>query len=313
MALREGHGRARRPRRHRRVPLLRRPGPRRGVAGAAARAQTGALPPDVRDVRRLRALREDADRARTASRPPSCAPRDRPVPLDFEYRETPLHETVAESPRDRTRAHLPRQLHAARLRRGGAEPDERRLSCPKERRRRIAEELGAACASTAPTARTCSAAAPRHRPAPRRPASEVPAARREARPEGPPQGHLRHRHARRRREHPHPHRALHQALQVRRREDRPPQASATSSRSAGAPGARASTTRGAWSRRRPSTSSRTCGSSRRPAGDPAKKQAHRAQKAAGQGLRPLGPLDLPSPHDLAAGAARVALPGHATG
>ena len=38
IALREGRGRRRRPGRHGRVPLLRRPGPRLGVAGAAARA-----------------------------------------------------------------------------------------------------------------------------------------------------------------------------------------------------------------------------------------------------------------------------------
>ena len=108
--------------------------------------------------------------------------------------------------------------------------------------------------------------APRHRPAPRRAPAQVPAARRAAGAAGAAQGHQRHRHAGRGRQHPHPHRALHPALQVRRREDGHPDACATSSRSPGAPGARASTTAAAWWRRRPSTSSRTSASprSRRP-------------------------------------------------
>ena len=42
--------------------------------------------------------------------------RQRPVPLDFEYRETPLHETIDELVEGRARADLPRELHAARAR-----------------------------------------------------------------------------------------------------------------------------------------------------------------------------------------------------
>ena len=59
----------------------------------------------------------------TDRRPRWCARTTRPVPLDFEYRETPLHETIDELVDARTRADLPGQLHAARRGRGGAEPD----------------------------------------------------------------------------------------------------------------------------------------------------------------------------------------------
>ena len=57
-------------------------------------AQARALPPHVGDARRHGALRDDAHRRSPASRPRWCAPPHRPVPLDFSYRETPLHETV---------------------------------------------------------------------------------------------------------------------------------------------------------------------------------------------------------------------------
>ena len=40
--------------------------------------------------------------------------RQRPVPLEFEYRETPLHETIDELVESGPRADLPGQLHAAR-------------------------------------------------------------------------------------------------------------------------------------------------------------------------------------------------------
>ena len=83
--------------------------------------------------------------------------------------------------------------------------------CTKEEKEAIAD--GAARASRFDTPVRQGDAAlhpPRHRPAPRRAAAEVPPAGREAGAAGPAQGHLRHRHARRRRQHPDPHRALHQ-------------------------------------------------------------------------------------------------------
>ena len=46
-----------------------------------------------------RALREGADEADAAGPRSPCARRERPVPLDFEYRETPLHETIARARR----------------------------------------------------------------------------------------------------------------------------------------------------------------------------------------------------------------------
>ena len=55
LALREGAARRRRPGRDGRVPLLRRPRPRLGLAGAAARAAAGAVPADVGDARRRHA------------------------------------------------------------------------------------------------------------------------------------------------------------------------------------------------------------------------------------------------------------------
>ena len=50
-----GRRRRRRPGRDGRVPLLRRPRPRLGLAGAAARAAAGAVPADVGDARRRHA------------------------------------------------------------------------------------------------------------------------------------------------------------------------------------------------------------------------------------------------------------------
>ena len=126
--------------------------------------------------------------------------------------------------------------------------------------------------------------------------------------EGPAQGGQRHRHAGRRRQHPHPHRAVHAAVQVRRREGRHPVACASSSRSPGAPGARASTTAAAWWRRRPSTSSRT--GAWRPRPPPARRCT--MQQAARQGLRPLGQGHLRAPGRRHARAAGVALRRHAT-
>ena len=52
--------------------------------------------------------------------------RERPVPLSYEYRDTPLHETIDELVEGGPRAHLPGELHPARGRRRGPEPDERR-------------------------------------------------------------------------------------------------------------------------------------------------------------------------------------------
>ena len=72
IALREGARRRRRLGRDGRVPLLRRPGPRLGVAGAAARAAAGAVPADERHARRRHASsRRTSPAAPGATRPSS--------------------------------------------------------------------------------------------------------------------------------------------------------------------------------------------------------------------------------------------------
>ena len=96
IALREGARRRRRPGRDGRVPLLRRPRPRLGLAGAADRAAAGAVPADVRDARRRHPVRGGPDPPhRPADRGRSAAPTG-PVPLHFSYALTPLHETLEE-------------------------------------------------------------------------------------------------------------------------------------------------------------------------------------------------------------------------
>ena len=97
------------------------------------------VPADVGHARRhARRSSEGLQRDSPGARSRWCAARERPVPLDFEYRETPLHETIDELVDARARADLPRQLHAARRRRAGAEPDERRRLHRRRRRRRSA-------------------------------------------------------------------------------------------------------------------------------------------------------------------------------
>ena len=55
------------------------------------------VPADVGDARRHAARSQKRlDALDAAARSRSCASGDRPVPLDFEYRETPLHETIEE-------------------------------------------------------------------------------------------------------------------------------------------------------------------------------------------------------------------------
>ena len=96
IALRDGASGRRRPGGHGRVPLLRRPGPRLGLAGTAARAAAGAVPADVGDARRRHQVRGRPDPAhRPADRrghaPPSVRSR-----CASATRSTPLHETIEE-------------------------------------------------------------------------------------------------------------------------------------------------------------------------------------------------------------------------
>ena len=125
MALRDAAG-ARRLRGDGRVPLLRRPRARRGLADPAALPAADDVPADVGDAGRPARHHRRARRALTGREVAVVRGRERPVPLDFEYRETPLHETIAELVDAGRAPDLPGQLHAAGRRRGGAEPDERR-------------------------------------------------------------------------------------------------------------------------------------------------------------------------------------------
>ena len=69
IALREGDRRGRGRRGHGRVPLVRRPRSRRGLAGAAAHPAPGALPADVGHARRRGVLRGGAHAAQRPRRP----------------------------------------------------------------------------------------------------------------------------------------------------------------------------------------------------------------------------------------------------
>ena len=95
IALREGAARRHRPGGDGRVPLLRRPGPRLGLAGAADRAAAGPVPADVGDARRRQPVREGPD---PAHRPPH---RGGALRASARYRccsptPPPLHETLEE-------------------------------------------------------------------------------------------------------------------------------------------------------------------------------------------------------------------------
>ena len=92
LAVREADA-ARRRRRDGRVPLLRRPRARRGLAGAAARARADTLPAHVGDARATPAPSRRRSRQVTGRKVAAVRDAARPVPLEFEYLETPLHET----------------------------------------------------------------------------------------------------------------------------------------------------------------------------------------------------------------------------
>ena len=120
LALRDGPRRRRRPGRDGRVPLLRRPRPGLGVAGAAARAARRPVPADVGDARRRHPLPDDLTAAHRPARPPSCARRRRPVPLRYEYRRDAAARDARGAARDRPGAGLRRPLHPGGGGRAGA-------------------------------------------------------------------------------------------------------------------------------------------------------------------------------------------------
>ena len=285
IALREGAHAPVRRRDHGRVPLLRRPRARRGLAGAAADPAAGALPAHVRHARRHGVLRGGAHPAHRPRPRPRSRRRDRPVPLEFAYSETPLAQTLREAGRARARRRStsstsPRTDAAAE--RAGLHEHQLLHARGEERHRGRARRLPLHQPLRPGDPQVAQA---RHRPAPRRPAAEVPRAGRAARAAGPAQDHLRHGHARRRHQRARsaPCSSRGSASSTARRPRSSPRAIST--RSPGAPGARASTTAAAWWRRRRSTSSRTCELGRK---GRKRRQEGRQAQAAGEELRRTG-------------------------
>ena len=210
------------------------------------------VPADVGDAGRHPRDRGEPARADRARGRRWCAASARPVPLDFEYRETPLHETIADLIATRR---YPIYL-VNFTQRAAAEEAQNLMSvdiCSKEEKEAIRRGAGRVRFDT-PYGKELqrfirhgiglhhAGLLPKYRLLVEKLAQT-----------GAAQGRQRHRHAGRGRQHPDPHRAVHAAVQVRRREDRRPRACATSSRSPGAPGARASTSAARWWRRRPRT------------------------------------------------------------
>ncbi len=142
--------------------------------------------------------------------------RQRPVPLDFEYR------TIDAAPQRRPSCSSPGKapiylVHFTQKEATEAAQNYLALD-PLSKTEKAAGQGGARRVPVRLADRQGPAAVHhrRGRRPPRRAAAEVPAAGREARPGRPAQDHLRHRHARRRGERADPVGAVHAAVQVRR-------------------------------------------------------------------------------------------------
>ncbi len=187
-----GPGRGHRPGRDGRVPLLRRPAARLGVAGAAAGAAARPVPAHVGDARRRVVLRR---RPRAAHRRPRRRRRGRRAAgaADVLLRGRAAARAAGDAGADRPLPRVRRALHAegGRRARAGAAVDDPRLPGAARPDRRRAGRL-----PVRPGLRqdAVPAAAARRRRAPRGHAAQVPPGRRAADPEGPAPGRLRHRH-----------------------------------------------------------------------------------------------------------------------
>ena len=160
-----------------------RPRARRRLADAAARAAADHASCSCPPRSATRASSRSASRELTGREVAVVRSRERPVPLDFEYRETPLHETIEELVASgKAPVYLVNFTQRAR-RRAGAEPDERRTSPRKEEKEAIRAALDGVALRQPVRQGDAALPAARHRPAPRRAPAEVPAARREARAE----------------------------------------------------------------------------------------------------------------------------------
>ena len=207
-----------RPGRDGRVPLLRRPRPRLGVAGAAPLAAARAVRPHVGDARRRdrdrrrpvaahRTRRPRASRASTARCRCTSPTRGRPCTRPSRSCSRPARRRSTSC----TSRRPPRWSGRRRSRRSG--------SSRREQRDEIAEAIGGFRFTTGVRQDALALRARRHRRAPRRHAAALPPARRDARPARAAPRDLRHRHARRRHQRADPHRADHRAREVRRAAD----------------------------------------------------------------------------------------------
>ena len=160
-----------------------RPRARRGLADPAPRARGHALPADVRDARRHArdrgvGSRHVSGRERGRVRTPRG-----PVPLEFEYRETPLHETIEELV---SSSRAPIYL-VNFTQRAAAEQAQNLTSAnfsSKEEKEAIAGALERRPLRHAVRQGHPALPPPRHRPAPRGAPAQVPPARRAARAAG---------------------------------------------------------------------------------------------------------------------------------
>ncbi len=203
-----------------RVPLLRRPRPGLGVAGAAAGAAAGAVPADVghprrrhHDPRRPRATYGTRDGA--GHRGGAAGAADLPLGADADARDA--RGAVDHPPGPRLRRALHPGLGAGAG--PGAQLGQRRQP-PAARRHRGGDR----CVPLRPRLRQdlVAAAAARRRGAPRRHAAALPTAGGDPGPGRAAAGRLRHRHPRRRHQRADPHRRAERPDQVRR----PPPAAA---------------------------------------------------------------------------------------
>ncbi len=228
---------------------------------------------------------------------------ERPVPLEYAYSEIPLAQTLEKLVAEGKAPGLRRPLHAEgrrRQRAGLHEPQPLHARGEERGRRRdrglpLHEPLRPLDAEVAEAG---------HRPPPRGPPAEVPRPRRAARPEGPAEGHLRHRHARGRHQRADPDRALLAPVQVRRAEDGRPL------RARLPPDLRPRRPQGL---RRPRLRGRAGARARDREPAPRREgeggEEGRQEKAARAQLRELGPRHVQAPDRRRARAAHVALRG----
>ena len=209
IALRDGRRRRRRPGRDGRVPLLRRPRPRLGLAGAAARAAAGAVPADVGHARRRHAASSD-DLTRRTGRPTAVVTLGRAAgaaDLLRTRRRRCTRRSRSCSTTEQAPVYVVHFTQAAALERAQALMSvnvctraEKDAIAEADRRLPVHRRLRQDAVPAGPA---------RHRRAPRRHAAQVPPAGGDARPGRAAQGHLRHRHPRRRHQRADPHGAVH--------------------------------------------------------------------------------------------------------